>query len=121
NFHITLMKTYYKLEDYRNALKSADSILALDDKQAKAYYYKGLCEEKTKYDIKGVLISLRKAVELEPNEILYRIALAKAYKDYGFYRSALKEWQRIAANRQYAQRALMEIQRINSLIEQSRF
>lgn len=117
NFYMALMTTYYKMDDYRNALRSADSIIQLDDRQAKAYYYKGLCEDQTKYDIKGVFVALRKATELEPQEISYRIALANAYKKYGFYKSALKEWERISVDKQFIGRASKEMANIKAQMQ----
>ncbi len=117
DYHSVLMNVYFKMKDYRRALDSADAILNFNKKQAKAYYYKALCEEQIKYDIRGVLLSLRKAVEIEPGNVAYRITLANAYKDYGFYRNALREWQRISSEKKYADRALKEMAQINTMMQ----
>ncbi|MBI5376818.1 MAG: tetratricopeptide repeat protein [Candidatus Schekmanbacteria bacterium] len=119
NYHLVLMNIYFRMGEYEKCIKETEEIISIDYKSAKAYYFKGLCEQKIKNDLRAVVLSFKKAEELEPEEIQYKITLANCYKDYGLYKSAVLEWKKIALVKGYERKAATEISELMQSLQNS--
>ena len=75
-------KTYYYKNDYKSAFENFQKAITQDVRlknTSELHNYLGLCYYKTK-DLKRALINLQKAVELEPDNVIYMYNLSLVYK-----------------------------------------
>lgn len=81
-YYVELGKIYYSKEDWSSAQNCFQKAVLLDmkyDNEAELHNYLGLCDYKN-HDIESALTNLKKAVELEPRNIMYNYNLAQVYK-----------------------------------------
>ncbi len=81
-YYLELGKIYFYKNDYKNAVENFQKSVTQDVRlknTAELNNYLGLCYYHTK-DLKKALINLQRAVELEPNNVMYMYNLSLVYK-----------------------------------------
>jgi tetratricopeptide (TPR) repeat protein len=79
---------------YNDALKQFDEAIAMDKTYAEAYYNRGLLKQKM-YKLLEAIDDLDAALSLAPGNYLYLQSAAKARYDYGDYKIALNELDKL--------------------------
>lgn len=73
---------YLKLREADKAIGDFSEVIALDEKNARAYYYRGMAEAQKK-NFESAVEDFAKAVELKPNEGTFLFARGASYMELG--------------------------------------
>jgi Flp pilus assembly protein TadD len=73
---------YLKLRNADNAITDFGNVIALDEKNARAYYYRGMAHAQKK-DYSKAVEDFTKAIELKPDEGAFLFARGASYMELG--------------------------------------
>jgi tetratricopeptide (TPR) repeat protein len=79
---------------YEEALADFNSAIALDPEYADAYYWHSWPIYFLDYDIEGIKKDMRKAIELEPENLFFCLETGLVYYHYGEPEEAVEEYER---------------------------